>query len=95
MRMRDLSTALGVTARNITTIVDGLERDGFVQRRPDTGDRRAILIELTEFGQSHIARMHEFGIRMSERLFAPLNAEERREFLRLLMKIRSAAGFPE
>lgn len=91
LRMRDLSEALGVTARNVTTIVDGLEHDGFVVRRPDATDRRATLLELTAFGQAHIARMYELQIRMSERLFAPLDADERRVFMRLLEKIRAGA----
>ena len=91
LRMRDLSVALGVTARNITTIVDGLEHEGFVVRRPDATDRRATLLELTEFGLAHIAQMHELQIRMSERLFAPLDADERCVFMRLLGKIRAGA----
>ena len=95
LRMRDLSVALGVTARNITTIVDGLEREGFLARRPDATDRRAILLELTEFGQAHLARMHELQIRMSERIFSPLNSQERQEFMRLLLRIRHVAGLPE
>lgn len=95
LRMRDLSVALGVTARNVTTIVDGLERDGFLVRRPDATDRRAILLELTEFGRAHIARMYELQIRMSERLFAPLDTDERRVFMRLLGKISAGAeAFP-
>ena len=48
VRMGDLSSALGVTARNITTIVDALEREGLLMRKPDPTDRRAILLELTE-----------------------------------------------
>ncbi|MGH2487754.1 MAG: MarR family winged helix-turn-helix transcriptional regulator [Ktedonobacterales bacterium] len=91
LRMRDLSTALGVTARNVTTIVDGLEREGFLVRRRDTTDRRAILLELTEFGHAHIARTYELQIRMSERLFAPLDPGERCVFMRLLEKIRCGA----
>lgn len=95
LRMRDLSLALGVTPRNVTTIVDGLEHEGFIIRRRDPDDRRAILIELTDFGQSHMAHMHELGMRMGERIFAPLDPRERQEFRRLLRKIRRAAGHPE
>ena len=94
LRMHELSTALGVTPRNVTTIMDGLEHEGFLTRRRDPADRRAIFIELTDFGRAHIAGMHELGIRMGERIFAPLDTRERQEFLRLLLKIRRAAGFP-
>ena len=93
--MRDLSAALGVTPRNVTTIVDGLEHEGFLIRKDDPSDRRAFLIELTDFGRAHMSRMHEFGIRMSERIFAPLNARERQEFMRLLRKVRHATGHAE
>ena len=95
LHMHDLSLALGVTARNVTTIVDGLEREGFIVRRPDPTDRRAIFIELTDFGRSHMTQMHELGIRMGERIFAPLDPRERQEFRRLLRKIRRAAGYAE
>jgi DNA-binding MarR family transcriptional regulator len=92
VRMTDLSDALGVTARNVTTIVDGLEREGYVARRPDPRDRRAILLDLTEFGQAHVARVQELHHEVGEAVFAPLGADERRELLRLLRKIAAPAG---
>src|SRR5579885_2081359 len=39
--MHDLSDRLGVTPRNVTALVDGLEADGLVERRPHPSDRRA------------------------------------------------------
>jgi DNA-binding MarR family transcriptional regulator len=92
VRMSDLSTALGVTARNVTTIVDGLEREGFVARRPDPRDRRAILLELTEFGQAHTARVQALHHEVGESVFAALDATERRELARLLAKIAGTAA---
>jgi DNA-binding MarR family transcriptional regulator len=92
VRMGELSEALGVTARNITTIVDGLEREGLIARRPDATDRRAILLELTPKGQEHIAGVHAMQHMVAERFFAPLEAEERAELLRLLLKIQGVAG---
>ncbi|MFI5274379.1 MAG: MarR family winged helix-turn-helix transcriptional regulator [Ktedonobacterales bacterium] len=88
VRMGDLSRTLGVTARNITTIVDGLEREGFLARRPDLTDRRAILIELTEFGRAHVQRLHQLHCEMCERFFAALSADDRNMLMRLLSKIR-------
>lgn len=90
VRMGELSTALGVTARNVTTIVDGLEREGFIARVPDLKDRRVILLELTPKGQEHLAEVHGMQCEIAERFFAPLDATERVELLRLLDKIRGA-----
>src|SRR4029450_5734687 len=49
--MATLRARLGVSARNITVLVDGLERDGFVERVPHPQDRRATLVELTDQGR--------------------------------------------
>src|SRR5262245_4272063 len=56
-RMGDLAARLGLTARTITTLVDGLEREGLLARRPDPTDRRATLLELTETGYGYLERV--------------------------------------
>lgn len=94
VRMGELSAALGVTARNVTTIVDGLERDGLIARIPDPKDRRAILLELTSKGQEHIAEVHAMHCEVAERFFEPLDIAERMELLRLLNKILAAGRAP-
>ncbi len=40
MRMGDLATQLGVAPRTVTDLVDGLEKEGLLTRRPDPTDRR-------------------------------------------------------
>jgi len=87
VRMGDLAAALRVTARNITTIVDGLESEGLLARKPDPTDRRATLLELTEKGHAHIARIHALQCDLAERIFAPLDAEDRRVLLALLTRL--------
>lgn len=91
VRMGDLAAALGVTARNVTTIVDGLEGEGLLTRQPHPTDRRVILLELTEKGRAHIAQIHALHRSTAERFFAPLDPAERRDLLRLLAKIRGGA----
>jgi DNA-binding MarR family transcriptional regulator len=49
--MLDLSDELGVTARNVTGLVDALQRDGLVERLPYPNDRRAVLVRLTPAGE--------------------------------------------
>ncbi len=87
IRMGDLTAALGVTARNITTIVDGLEREGLLARKRDSTDRRAILLELTEKGCAHVERIHALQRDLAERMFAPLNSHERQALHALLARL--------
>jgi DNA-binding MarR family transcriptional regulator len=88
--MRDVGTQLGVTARNMTAMVDALEAAGLVARQPHPTDRRATLIELTPAGQREAAQ--ELGPRldaMSE-IFAELSQPEREQFSGLLTKLMHA-----
>ena len=57
VKMRRLSQAVGVTPRTITGLVDALEADGWVERRPDPGDRRATIVALTVAAGSAFARL--------------------------------------
>ena len=81
-----------MTARNVTTIVDGLEREGLLARIPDPTDRRAILLELTPKGCDLIAAVHVTQRELADWLFASLDTTERAELLRLLGKILEAAS---
>src|SRR5215475_4845852 len=43
-----LARLLGFTTGGVTTVVDRLEKTGYIRRRPDPGDRRRQLVETTE-----------------------------------------------
>jgi len=51
MTMGELAAALGIDRPNATTLVDQLEADGLVRRKPHPTDRRAKLVEATAKGQ--------------------------------------------
>ncbi|MEV0378760.1 MarR family transcriptional regulator [Nonomuraea sp. NPDC050643] len=50
----ELAQAAGVTSRNVTGLVDTLERDGLVRRVPDRRDRRSVLAQITPGGRAWI-----------------------------------------
>ncbi|GAC1655637.1 MAG: MarR family transcriptional regulator [Candidatus Dormibacteraceae bacterium] len=52
MTLGDLATALDVSPRNITGLVDHLEQSGLVDRVPAPDDRRAVHARLTPAGLS-------------------------------------------
>ncbi|WP_246157520.1 MarR family winged helix-turn-helix transcriptional regulator [Catellatospora sichuanensis] len=56
---RVLADGLGVSARTVTGLVDGLEATGFVTRQPHPTDRRAILVSFTERGAAVVAAMEQ------------------------------------
>ena len=59
---KDIATSLGVTGPTVVRIIDALENKGLVFRTRAKGDRRIVLISLTEKGsqaQVDCAEMHE------------------------------------
>lgn len=48
---KSLATAVGVTPRTMTGLIDGLESTGFVVRAPDPSDRRAQRVQMTPQGR--------------------------------------------
>jgi DNA-binding MarR family transcriptional regulator len=52
---RELSQLLRCTPRNVTGLVDALQRSGFVERTAHPADRRAIIVRLSGQGESVIA----------------------------------------
>lgn len=92
LRMRDLSEMLGVAARTTTAIVDGLERDGLVERVRHPEDRRAFLLSLTDAGRGHHAEAEAEDARALAVATGTLAAGEREQLRALLAKIRDAVG---
>lgn len=47
----DLAGQAGLTTGSVTAVVDRLEKKGYLRRVADPGDRRRVLIELTELAE--------------------------------------------
>jgi DNA-binding MarR family transcriptional regulator len=50
LSVSDLAVAERIRPQSMAQTVSDLEADGYVSRRPDPGDRRRALVELTELG---------------------------------------------
>jgi DNA-binding MarR family transcriptional regulator len=85
--MSELGESLGMSPRNMTVLVDGLEKEGLVRRVSHRHDRRIKLVELTQAGR-RVAEQ-EIGPSQSAAatLFDDFTPEERGELLRLLEKV--------
>jgi len=58
----DLADELDSPPRNITGLVDHLERDGLVERVPDPQDRRSVRARLTAAGRQRIEAIWREGL---------------------------------
>jgi DNA-binding MarR family transcriptional regulator len=72
---RVLAEAMGVSARNVTGLVDALVSTSFVTREPHPTDRRAALVSLTRHGSTVVTAMAEGHVELAEVLFGGLSDE--------------------
>jgi DNA-binding MarR family transcriptional regulator len=84
VRIGELASRLEVVPRSATSMVDALEGAGLVARRADPGDRRSILVGLTDEGDELLARLNRGRRASAEALFGRLTADQRERLLDLL-----------
>jgi DNA-binding MarR family transcriptional regulator len=84
MSMSELADALGIDRSNATVVVDDLEAQGFVRRRPHPTDRRAKLVEATAKGK-RLARRAEAILATPPPAITALSAEDL-QMLRALLE---------
>ena len=85
MRLSELSDRLRIAPRSATEVVDALEARGLARRRPDPGDRRATLVEVTDDGSSVLDAVRGSE---AERVFGRLSPTDRSHLARILSKLR-------
>ena len=86
-RATAIAAAQRVTAGTLTTAVSLLEKKGYLERRRDDPDRRAVRIYPTEKGRQADAVHTDFHKEMVEGVLAVLSEEESQMLLRALSSI--------
>jgi DNA-binding MarR family transcriptional regulator len=72
----------------MVALVDRLEDEGLIERRPDPGDRRVRGLYLTRKGRGVLEKAGKIAIDYETRLCAGINREEREQLIDLLQKLQ-------
>ena len=86
----ELARILGIERSGLVSIVDDLERRGFLARAQMPGDRRVQALVPTDAGIKAQAAAAKAVADHEDRLLAALDAEERETLIELLTRIRHA-----
>lgn len=85
--MGELSRDLNIPLSTATRVMDWMVENGYAQRLPDPQDRRIVRVGLTDAGKEIHATINQFFMERIEHLMGQLNAEERKTFTSLLLKV--------
>jgi DNA-binding MarR family transcriptional regulator len=84
VRLSDVAGSLHIAPRSATEVADGLQARGLIERSPDPGDRRAVLLRPTDEGRRIRAEIDQARTADSAELYARLTAADRATLARLL-----------
>ena len=84
VRLSDLAEALRIAPRSATEVADGLQERGLVERTPDPGDRRAVILRPTDEGRRIRGEIGAARAADSSELFARLSPDDRDALARIL-----------
>lgn len=87
--IKEMSEKLNISSSATTQLVDGLVENGYVVRKADVKDRRALQLELSLKGQKHITDLKNKRIKAMSALFDALSDKELETYLVLHKKILS------
>jgi DNA-binding MarR family transcriptional regulator len=87
LRPTDMYREALLSSGAITNRIDGVERKGWVERRPDTVDRRVTIVRLTPAGKAVIDKALDIHFRELAKLLGGLTRADRDDLGGLLGKL--------
>jgi MarR family transcriptional regulator, transcriptional regulator for hemolysin len=82
-----LADLLEIKPMTLVRQLDRMEEDGWIERRPDPGDRRARRLVLTEEARPILARILDLSSAVRREAFAGITEEEGRHLIDLLCRV--------
>jgi len=87
--MGEFSNALSVPLSTATRIADWLVENGYIQRLPDSDDRRVVRVSLTDTGKELFKAIDRYIRQRMQQILSSLTVEERTILLTLVSKVVS------
>jgi len=91
MSAGELSRATGLSSAATTSMIDRLERKGFVRRVRSEADRRQVLVEMTEEGNERVWQLYGPLVTEGAGLFTEFSADELANMVELVKAMRELA----
>lgn len=87
LSMKKIAELLGKEKSTITSLVNKLEKLGYVQKVKSQKDRRTTFVCLTEMGKDIEQKFEEISSDLQKTAYHNFSIEEKQELLRLLKKL--------
>lgn len=92
LSQQELAGRLGIHPSRLVAILDGLEKQGFVERKPNPDDRRLYSLHLTKEGGKVLEQIGKIAREHQDALLSALSREEREALSALLLRVADQQG---
>ncbi len=92
LKMSQLSSVLKVSNGNVTGIIDRQVKDDLVVRVPVGGDKRAMMVKLTDAGKAHFTEMAAAHKQWLDELMSDIDEDDAAQLINLLDHIGCDKG---
>jgi DNA-binding MarR family transcriptional regulator len=89
---RQLSARLGLHRNVMVSLIDALEEQGLVERKPHPNDRRAFAVTLTDKARELLPTLEEQSHAMEDNVTAALTPAERAALVDMLQRVSASLG---
>lgn len=87
IEQKEIARGCHIEPGTLTTILNGMEKNGLIERRMQNGNRRSLFVFLTEKGKEQAQAVRKAFHEIEETAFRGLEEEERNAFLQTFQKI--------
>ncbi|ELM6620869.1 MarR family transcriptional regulator [Vibrio fluvialis] len=87
MRMKELANRLSITTGTLTVQVEKLVQAGLIERQSLEGDRRSIVVDLTDQGQSVYREHNALHIALTQDLTRHFNEQQHQALVQMLTQM--------
>ena len=86
-RITTLAVRAGMTKQSMSALVYQLEEYGYLKRKPDADDARAVLFTLTSKGQTLRSKAQHLNYQFEQKWKQKLGADEYNKFREMMQKL--------
>lgn len=90
LTQRDIALRLGITEPSVQEMIRAMEKDGLVERKRDTEDKRKIRIYLTSHAQTLRGPLLAIADEVNGVALQALNKTEQKQFMKMLRQVCSS-----
>jgi MarR family 2-MHQ and catechol resistance regulon transcriptional repressor len=86
----NIADRLIISRASVTSLLDSLEKRGFVKRKPHVSDRRMILVELTDSGRQVANKFRPIVHQHQKVWLHALNEKEQEQLIKMLQRLQAS-----